>query len=75
VPDVPLVFIADEFEQFGIREQVQMKGDRPWPCVGLDIIDRKRHVQMTQVTPLVPFSNAKGFRCTTNVSPSHLAVE
>ena len=69
VPDVPLVFIADEFEQFGIREQVQMKGERP--CVRLDIIDRKRHVQMTHVTPLVPFGNAKGFRCGMAAASSH----
>ena len=40
-----------------------MKRYHPGPCVSFNIIDRKHHVQMAHVTPLVAFANAEGFRC------------
>jgi hypothetical protein len=73
---VSLVFIAHEFQQFGIRKQLQMKCNHPGPCLSFDVIDPKRDVQMAHITPLVAFNNAEGFRCgMTSCIESRFSIE
>src|SRR5580698_1331027 len=49
--DIAIVFIADKFKQFGLRQQMHIFGYSPWLGVRFGIVNRDLNVQMPKVFP------------------------
>ena len=48
---IDVILVADELEQFCIRQQMHFFGDRPWPGVCLGIIDSDLNIHVPQIFP------------------------
>ena len=54
---VTVVFLADEFHQFGTRRQTRFFGNRPWFGISLGVIDSDLNIHMPEVFPPETFDD------------------
>src|SRR5579883_1188553 len=56
---VAIVFVADEFEQFGVGQQVHGLDDRPGPGVGFRVVDRDGQVHVAEILAMEPLDDVQ----------------